>query len=138
MLLALALSGLLFLTLHCQSEHRVCTQMGCSDDMVNVAFPDLKPGTHKILIRADSTIIEKTCEAGEEVTRLDEKTDTVMHSGGPCSLSFHGKFESVQIAVDGKSLGTFYPEYRSVRPNGPDCPPECIQASLIVRTKVQP
>ncbi|MCB1138344.1 MAG: hypothetical protein KDK23_06280 [Leptospiraceae bacterium] len=57
---------------------------------------------------------------------------TVMHSGGPCTISLHGLHKSVTITVDGRSLGSFTPEYRTFRPNGPGCEPECRAAHIVV------
>ncbi|HEX2094696.1 MAG TPA: hypothetical protein VHG28_19985 [Longimicrobiaceae bacterium] len=49
--------------------------------------------------------------------------------------------EVVTIRVttaSGTVTRTFRPEYRKSRPNGPDCPPECVQARVRVETAGSP
>lgn len=128
-ILALALMALL-----CQKPDQLCTQIGCGDTGLSITFPDLKPGIYNITVLADVQRFERNCTAEVEKTIENEETQTVMHSGGPCSVQITGRFKSVTVFLEKRKLGTYSVQYEPYFPNGRDCPGVCEGASLSIST----
>jgi hypothetical protein len=93
----------------------MCTQIGCSDGL-NVELDGFDEE------------LEVELTAGEET-----RTVTCLPPG-PCR-HFIPDFTPAEVTAtalfgDREKERVFEPEYREERPNGPDCPPVCRQASI--------
>ncbi|MCA9695602.1 MAG: hypothetical protein R3A51_00335 [Nannocystaceae bacterium] len=145
--LLLALSTSLSVVGCAGSGPRACTEIGCGS---SVSIELLKrdgvwgPGAYTVTVVADgetttcSVTMPLSCDAPPP---CGENSSVVIGLSG-CALpveqqSLSGveviggapKRIEVQIALDGQGLSeaTFTPEYRTSRPNGPECEPECTQ-----------
>ena len=92
-----------------------CTQIGCSDGL-------------GVEIDGFTEEVEIELAAGGETRTL------TCVPPGPCS-HFIPDFMPEEVTMtaflaDREEERTFTPEYRDVRPNGPDCPPVCRQANV--------
>ncbi len=119
---------------NCRGNEKICTQIGCGDMGVSITLPDLKPGQYRLTITADNQRFQRYCTAEPEKTIEDSETNTVMHSGGPCSTHIAGRFKKVTVFLEGQKLGEYDPEYKRYYPNGLDCPGVCEGASLTIHT----
>lgn len=121
--------------------------MGCVDGLhVELEGPQPK-GAYEIAVEADGkratcrvSLPLPACDKGPAVqckgdveVMIGEKGCALppdQHGFGP--LNFKGAAANVKVSVKraGKEVGagTFSPTYRTVQPNGPNCPPTCKQA----------
>jgi hypothetical protein len=127
-----------------------CTQIGCSDGLAVAFVPSSgwKPGHYKFEVNVDNELT--LCEGNLPHASCDVPSLTCSPTSGRvaiiesgCSLppAQHGfsgmavagppaKFVSIRATLDGAGLvdTQFVPAYQSVQPNGPSCPPVCMQA----------
>ena len=127
---------------------KICTEKGCLDGLHVEVDPQVWPkGRYQLEIEADGK--KSTCEATLPLPACGTRAVTckgdveVMVGESGCALppeqqglgpfNFKGKPSKVSIRVkrDGKEVGKagLSPAYKTVQPNGPDCPPKCEQAS---------
>lgn len=97
------------------AEITMCTQIGCNDGL-NVELDGFD----------DELELELTADG-------ETRTVTCLPPG-PCR-HFIPEFTPAEVTAtaflgDREEERTFEPEYREERPNGPDCPPVCRQASI--------
>jgi hypothetical protein len=96
-----------------------CTQIGCTDGL-SLQVSGLTAGSYTVTVSAASRIIGTfSCTAGQPCVHFIENQTP----------------DEVSVVVQGGGGGAtrnYRPEYRKTRPNGPNCPPECKQATLVV------
>jgi len=117
---------------------RVCTLIGCSDH-VRVVLQPAVGTTYDVDLVVDGVEGSFTCTAlGTGGWRPTDVSRAAL-SGGCTGDGFEilGTPESVEAVVsaqDGSWLGslTDTPNYETIQPNGPDCPPTCRVAELMV------
>lgn len=133
---------------------RACTQIACEDGLKL----DLEPssgwpaGDYRFLIGSDDVRVTcrgslplPACSAGRSVT-CEPAVVTVVESGCALPASAHGfpqisfdsmlRPKSVRVSIVRSQGGVdsevasaeLSPEFRTVEPNGPGCPPVCTQA----------
>jgi hypothetical protein len=128
---------------------RACTMMACENGLMLGISPELRwrPGAYRFSFRGEG--VDATCEGrlplpacGTPALRCSDAKIMIMESGCALPPDSHGfgsirleHFPSeltVEITRQGAPLvaQTLRPQYRTVRPNGPDCEPVCRQASL--------
>jgi hypothetical protein len=114
--------GLALLVTSCSSRSEdpvMCTLIACSDG-ITVELQGDVPSSYTVTARAGTQTRTRECSAAQ-----------------PCAPILFENFtpETVTIEVT-TAAGTvrreITPEYRTVRPNGPDCPPECRQARIVI------
>lgn len=97
-----------------------CTQIGCTDQfLVTVEGP------------AGAEFVVQASEPGG-----DTRTGTCTVTNDSCAIVF-GDFAPEQVTIrvtgpDRELSVTLEPAYEVLRPNGPDCPPACLVASVTV------
>jgi hypothetical protein len=96
---------------------RACTKIGCSSGLAIEVNTSLQQA-FTVNVRSGTQVIHTfRCEPGQPCRSFAENqtpatvTVTVESASGPVSKQFT-------------------PEYRINRPNGPDCPPDCRQATV--------
>lgn len=99
-------------------EPRACTQIGCSSGL--------------------SVVLEGTPTAPFTLTATGAGTmeSIVCEEAAGCPLFFEG-FAPSQVTISYESGGkeveqTFSPSYTRSRPNGEDCPPECLSGTVVL------
>lgn len=103
---------------------RACTQIGCSDGL-----------TVQVAGTTPQTFTVEAIAPGVE--------PRIAQSPGGQSGSSQFFFEdstpeevTIRITWNGGSVTeTFRPSYETVRPNGPNCPPECQQGRVLITVK---
>lgn len=107
-----------------------CNEIGCTDDLtVHFEEPDGTAATN-LEGSVGETTFECPGEVGGPASKCKEGTIRVtdINPGEPVGIDVE--------ATDGESRYVFQetiePEYETVRPNGPDCPPACEQAETTV------
>lgn len=100
-------------------EPVMCTLIACSDG-ITVELQGNVPANYTVTARAGSEARSHECSQAQ-----------------PCGPIMFENFTPDRVAIEITSAaGTVRrevtPEYRTVRPNGPNCPPECRQARVIV------
>lgn len=135
---------------------RACTQIGCVEGLtIDVASTSgWAPGTYRFdfeldqeKVSCEGTLPLRACEHGPSVRCTPEgAAERVMISESGCalpaaehslpSISIRGEPARVRLTVsrDGTQLAAeeMTPQYRTMRPNGPECEPVCRQASAKV------
>lgn len=98
---------------------QVCTLIGCNDGL-SVQVTSAVTQSITVTVRANNQVIRTfRCEPGNPCTSFIE--DQM-----PTSVS-------VTVEAPGGTVNRVYtPEYRTARPNGPNCPPTCRQATITV------
>jgi hypothetical protein len=102
------------------AEPQVCTRIGCSDG-VTVEVTGNRTAHVAVEVVAGGVVVDTfDCEASDATCRsmiegLSEGRITVTIRSG-----------------DQSNQRTYEPEFRNVRPNGPDCPPVCRQATVSI------
>lgn len=115
---ALVVAGCAGNSNNAEEPPRVCTMIGCNNGLSVVISGPQRDYT--VTVKSGGTVLHSfTCRANE-----------------PCQ-GFVENQTPASVTVDvTSSAGTvsrsFTPEYRMNRPNGPDCPPECRQATVTV------
>jgi hypothetical protein len=102
-----------------QEPQRVCTLIGCNDGL-NVTVNSALQQDFSVTVKSGSqTLHTFTCSAGQQcMAFLENQT--------PANVT-------VQITTNAGTISRDYtPEYNVSRPNGPDCDPECRQATVTV------
>jgi len=97
----------------------VCTLIACSDG-ITVEVQGNVPDSYTVTARAGTETRSRECSRAQ-----------------PCDATMFENFTPENVIIEVTSAaGTVRrevrPEYRKVRPNGPDCPPECRQARIVV------
>ena len=97
---------------------RVCTEMGCSSGLV----VDLQ-GASDVPFTLTASVAGRAPETLE------------CQSPDACLLLFED-LTAAEVTLTYTSGGvtvqrTFTPEYERIRPNGEDCPPECVSATVV-------
>lgn len=104
------------------SYGEVCTLIGCESGLSVELVGDV-PEEYTISVEPADGGPSRTVECGPE---------------SACGAAvFFADFtpDSVRVTVEADGTTTsepFKPSYELVRPNGPDCPPECRQATVVV------
>jgi hypothetical protein len=98
---------------------RVCTLIGCNDGLNVIVNASLQQDYTVTVSSGAQTLHTFTCRPGQ-----------------PCQ-AFVDNHTPAQVTVSvataaGPVSKTFTPEYKVTKPNGPDCPPDCRQASVTV------
>lgn len=109
-----------------------CTEMGCEDGYtIEVVGPGgSEVGDLWVAVTLGGVTVEADCAAGAMAA----------FDGFSCGLGMiqlHYVEETVDLVVEATDGelgwgGTIEPEYAEVYPNGPDCPPVCLQGSEIL------
>jgi hypothetical protein len=98
---------------------QVCTLVGCESGL-EVAVQPAPSGAYSVEV-----------EAAGQATRTVQCT-----AGSPCALFFRDftpERATVRVIVAGDTTtAAVAPEYRTLQPNGPQCPPTCRRASVTV------
>ncbi|HEY0674163.1 MAG TPA: hypothetical protein VGD27_17945 [Longimicrobiales bacterium] len=96
---------------------RACTEIGCSNGLAIEVSSGLQQAITVHVRSGTQTLHTFRCEPNQ-----------------PCQAFVADQTPAqVTIVVDapeGELSKTYQPEYRTNRPNGPDCPPECRQATV--------
>ena len=113
---------LLLFCLACSSNGsgpRACTLIGCVKGLNVVVNSSLQQDYTVNVKSGTQQLATATCRAGQPCNVFVENQQ-------PASVV-------VEIVTpDGTVQRTFNPQYVATRPNGPDCPPECRQATVTV------
>ncbi len=125
-----------------------CTKMGCVDGLMLTVTPEYRwqPGDYVFRLTLDGSTV--TCRGRLPLNACDMPSlacdgEGVMITESGCALPPEAQgFGDIQISSgpqqvavsitrDGQTLvnKTVTPIYRTARPNGPQCEPECRQAS---------
>jgi hypothetical protein len=103
---------------------QACTRIGCEDGWsVEIGEGVVLPETYTIRVVVDDAVVaSRTCSSAQ-----------------PCGAQVFlagVTAEEAQLEIVGGAeplRWTVRPEYSVVQPNGPDCPPTCTQARVVVR-----
>ncbi len=123
-----------------------CTEIGCSDRLeITIERMDgesFASGSYSFVFTpsGSSTItLQCTLSAGGEVDCSGDTGNVQLEAQGGAeqfvaTLHFAPQSVDVEVEHDGILLGAemLYPEYTIVTPNGPNCDPMCLQASVVV------
>jgi hypothetical protein len=102
-----------------EEAQRVCTMIGCNNGLAVEVNSSAQQSLTINVQAGTQTLHTFRCEPGQPCRAfIDNQT--------PEQVTVH-----VQSA-SGTVSKTYRPEYRMNRPNGPDCPPECRQATVTV------
>lgn len=131
-----------------RSKNPACTEMACQSGMrigLRPASGVWPKGSYRFQVVADDASTNCTSTIplpkGEGQPSCSSELAVLEESGallGPAEQRFGGvqvlrPAEKITVRVfrDGRELvmGTFAPDYRSVEPNGPGCPPTCKQGA---------
>jgi hypothetical protein len=96
----------------------VCTQAGCVNGF-SVTVDGQIPAPVTVTVSADDEARTFQCQPGETCRRF-------LEGWTPAQATVHVAWEG------GDVTRTVSPEYETVYPNGRSCPPECLQASVVV------
>ena len=103
------------------AEATICTEIGCSPGLL-IEFSGTIPEDFTVEVRTEGAVpFVVTCSASI-----------------PCGSKIFaagivGDAVEVIITQDGVPVTySFMPEYEERRPNGPDCPPACLEATVQV------
>lgn len=124
-------------------EPVACTEIGCTDGFTLRLVADgeeLPAGVYEVSIELDGEASEcafevrMVCDGGGpcvvnedcNATYSDDEA-SILYEGAPSSVSYSVTRDGLQLAS-----ASVEPEYASVQPNGPDCPPTCMQATEVV------
>jgi hypothetical protein len=135
----------------CAQPPQVCTQMGCLNGLTIRVTPEMSWPTGQYVLQFlvnNKTKVEckgmlplKKCEKGASFT-CDVPGVTIGESGCALPANQHGLSDihiaaiptklSLNIFHDGTMIHsrTYEPEYKTFRPNGPNCDPECTGGSV--------
>lgn len=126
-----------------------CTEMGCVDGLALTVAPDYRwqPGAYVFRLTLDGRAV--TCRGSLPLNACDMPSLTcdgegvmITESGcalppeaqgfGDIQISSGPRQVAISITRDGQTLveKTVTPTYRTARPNGSQCEPECRQASV--------
>jgi hypothetical protein len=100
---------------------RVCTEIGCEDGLAVEVNHSLQQ-SFTVTVRAGTQALHTfRCDPGQAcrafvASQTPEEVTIVIDAGGGQPLVSR----------------SYRPEYRLHRPNGPDCPPECRQATVVL------
>lgn len=98
---------------------QVCTLIGCNDGLSVVVASALAQDYSVTVKSGGATLHTFTCRAGSECRAFLENQT-------PAQVT-------IEIATSAGTVTRSYtPEYKVSQPNGPDCPPECRQATVTV------
>jgi len=97
----------------------MCTLIACSDG-ITVELQGNVPQTYTVTARGDGETRSRECSPSQ-----------------PCNPLMFENFTPERVVIEvtsaaGSVRREVTPEYRRVRPNGPNCPPECRQARIVV------
>lgn len=102
-------------------EPRVCTQIGCNSGLI-VELPDV-PSPYTVSVRVPGQ---------DRPARVAECGPDRPCTGSEFFADYTPDVVEIQVTAAGDSrTEVFRPEYESVRPNGPGCPPVCRQATVV-------
>ncbi|MBP7252817.1 MAG: hypothetical protein KBA75_04960 [Alphaproteobacteria bacterium] len=126
-----------------------CTEMGCVDGLMLSVAPDYRwhSGAYVFRLKLDGRAVicqgslplkacdmpSLTCDGvGVMITESGCALQPEAHGFGDIQISSGPQQVAVSITRDGQTMvdKTVTPTYRTARPNGPQCEPECRQASL--------
>jgi hypothetical protein len=98
---------------------QICTLIGCNDGL-SVQVTSAVTQSITVTVRANNQVLR--------TFRCDP--------GNPCASFIENQMPasvSVTVEAPGGTVNRAYtPEYRTARPNGPNCPPACRQATITV------
>lgn len=98
---------------------QACTMIGCSDGLAVEVNSNVQQAI-TVNVRTGNTVIHTfRCEAGQPCRAFVEQQT-------PAEVTI------VIDAPSGRVARSYQPEYRINKPNGPDCPPDCRQATVNV------
>jgi hypothetical protein len=136
LLLAVAASG-------CGEEPVVCTEIGCTDGFTLELVADSEEftaGVYNVDVELDGEAeecafeVRMVCEGGGPCVVNEDCNATygvseisILYGGTPGEVTYSITRDGLQIASD-----SIEPEYQTVQPNGPECPPTCMQATELV------
>lgn len=136
-----------------EPEPRVCTDIGCHDGLVLRFRPDAgwAPGAYRVRLEIDGSAIScegqlplRSCDTGNTFS-CSHSSVRIGESGCALPVEQHGlaqvfidsttvKSLAFSIERDGVEIAhtTLQPSYQRSQPNGPDCPPVCANALIVV------
>jgi hypothetical protein len=141
---------------------RACTLIGCEDGLHVRLQPDSgwPPGSYRFSIAADGrqaicrgALPLPPCSSGRALTCEPAGMVTIVESGCALPAAAHGFSEivfdpalrpgtvvvTIERGDDGRegvaASAHIAPEFRTVHPNGVDCPPACTQAQAVVAVR---
>jgi hypothetical protein len=98
---------------------RVCTLIGCNDGLNVVVNSALQQDYTVTVTSGGQTLHSFTCRPGQ-----------------PCQAFVENRTPATVTVALATAMGPiskdFTPEYKISKPNGPDCPPDCKQATVTV------
>lgn len=99
----------------------ICTLIGCTDGLT-VQIEGMLPTTF---------VLEAVAPVGPPV--IVECPDSALCGSNIFLEGFTPEEVTIRLSFDSDSVSeTFNPFYETYQPNGPDCPPECLVASVTV------
>ena len=99
----------------------ICTQIGCTDGLT-VQIEGTLP---------TAFVLEAVAPVGPPV--IVECPDSALCGSNIFLEGFTPEEVWIRLSFDSNSVSeTFNPVYETFQPNGPDCPPECLVASVTV------
>ena len=132
LLTALALGGCCVFS-PSQSRPQACTLIGCVDSLVIDLSGSVPEEFTVDVTAADGTTMQVHCPGGEaQGSQSGDMSPGAMCLGDSVVFSaFTPEEASIRITGQGGEITqTARPTYEPVRPNGPDCPPECRQGHV--------
>lgn len=131
-----------------------CTLIGCIDGLTIDMPADQRwePGRYVFDVTLDGRSIRctgalplKTCEersltcnaGGVMITESGCAMPADSHGFGPIAIASGPSSIALTIRRDGQTIATgdWTPEYKTSRPNGPQCPPVCRQATVTLQLR---
>lgn len=101
------------------AEPGLCTLVACTDGLL-IEFNGTPAAEFTVIATADTGETESLTCTDQNACLL------VFRDFTPPEVTI--RYESSEQTIE----QTFTPEYERTRPNGPDCPPECLVATVVV------
>lgn len=120
---ALSLLGIA-LAVSCAPEGQSCTEIGCTDQLVleifDAEFNEIAAFQGELTIDDESTAFDCS-DSNDGAADYECEGNRVIFTKAPAQASVMIETENGQQSFE------IEPEYDSLQPNGPDCPPTCEQ-----------
>jgi hypothetical protein len=112
-----------------ESTPQECTLIGCVDALTISLIGNVPDGFTIEVVADDGTTLRARCTDDDEARDPESGVvlpDVLCRKGSIVFFRFAPEEVNIRFAWQGgEAAETAHPVYDAVRPNGPDCPPEC-------------